>query len=172
MKHMPCPSCNWLLTVLMCLAIEAAAAPGPPNINKCNNRNGLTAIPVQDLSFGDYVGSTAGTITVTPVGSRTASGPELAGGTVTAAVFDVSNNVPGCDIYPVQITLPASTAIAFGTFTMTVDNFTSSPAGRFTLSATPGQATRVYVGARLDSGPGQSGGDYTGPFDIDFVHVP
>lgn len=163
---------NWLLTVLTLFVFDAVAAPGPPNINKCNNKKSLTAVPVQDLSFGEYIGSIAGTITVTPAGSRIAAGPELVGGTVTAAAFDVSNNEPGCDIYPVQIALPASASIVFDTFTMAVDTFISSPAGQFTLSVTPGQATRVYVGATLNSTVNQSGGDYLGPFDVDFIHVP
>lgn len=163
-----------LLTVSMVFVAGSQAAPGPPNLNKCNNRNSLTAVTVQNLSFGDFEGTIAGTVTVTPAGARSSTGPVLAGGIVTAAAFDVSNNEPGCDIYPVQITLPATATLTTGAVSMTADTFVSSPANQFTLSPVPGQATRVFIGATVNSGTNQTGGAYTTatPFDVIFEHVP
>ena len=174
MTYISQPSRYWLLTVITLFIIDAIAAPGPPNLNKCNNKNSLISVPVQDLSFGDYDGTIAGTITVTPAGTRSSSGPVLAGGIVTAAAFDVSNNEPGCDIYPVQITLPTTTTLTAGAVNMTASTFVSNPATQFTLSTTPGQATRVHVGATLNSGVNQAGGAYTTgtPFDVTFEHIP
>ena len=152
--------------------IASHAAPGPPNLNKCNNKNSLTAVTVQNLSFGDFEGTIAGTVTVTPAGARSSTGPVLAGGIVTAAAFDVSNSEPGCDIYPVQITLPATATLTTGAVNITADTFVSSPANQFTLSPVPGQATRVFIGATVNSGANQTGGAYTTPFDVIFEHVP
>lgn len=163
-----------MLAALALLVIDADAAPGPPNLNKCNNKNSLAAVTVQGLSFGDYEGTIGGTVTVTPTGARSTTGPVLAGGIVTAAAFDVSNIEPGCDIYPVQITLPATATLTTGAVTMTADTFVSSPANQFMLSPIPGQPTRVYIGATLNSGVNQTGGAYTTatPFDVIFEHVP
>ena len=167
---------RWLVYTVMTLFIaHASAAPAPkiPNLNKCNNKNSLTVVPVQDLSFGDFDGAVAGTITVTPAGARNSSGPDLAGGTVTPAAFDVSNLEPGCDIYPVQITLPGTASLTGTGTPMLIDNFVSSPASQFTLSPTPGQATRVFIGATLNSGANQTSGGYTTvtPFDVTFDHI-
>ena len=163
-----------LMLIISISVIDTTAAPPAPNINQCNNKNSLSAVKVQDLSFGDFEASIAGTITVTPAGTRSSSGPVLAGGTVTAAAFDVSNSRSGCEIYPVQITLPATAILTTGAVDMTASAFSSTPATQLTLSPIPGQATRVYVGATLNSGTNQAGGIYTTavPFDVTFDHVP
>lgn len=166
-RHLPLLS----LAMLALIAIDAVAAPPPgiPGRNQCNNN--LTAIKVQDLSFGDYEGITGGIITVTTAGTRSSTGPILAGGNVTAAAYDVSNTLSGCDYYPIRIRLPNNATLS-GPATMTASNFTSNPASRFTLSATPGVPTRVYVGADLGSNNNQAGGSYTtaAPFTVRFNH--
>ena len=161
-----------LFSLALLVAVEALAAPPPPGVprrNQCNNN--LTAVMVQDLSFGDYEGLNAGSITVTTSGTRTSTGPLLAGGIVTAAAFDVANTLAGCDYYPVRIRLPNNTTVS-GPATMTVNNFTNSPPSLFTLSPTPGVPTRVYVGADLLSTTNQAGGAYTTPtpFQVRFTH--
>lgn len=159
------------LAMVAFIAIEAVAAPPPgiPRRNQCNNN--LTAVKVQDLSFGDFEGTTAGTITVTTAGTRSSTGPVLAGGLVAAVAFDVSNTLAGCDFYPVRIRTP-NTATLSGPASLTASNFTNSPASLFTLSATPGVPTRVYVGADLASNNNQTGGAYTTatPFTVRFDH--
>jgi hypothetical protein len=157
--------------MLMLIVIDAVAAPpaGVPRRNQCENN--LTVVKVQDLSFGDYEGLTAGTITVSATGTRTTTGPALAGGTATAAAFDVSNTLPGCDYYPIRIRLPNNAALS-GPASMTAANFTNSPASLFSLSATPGIPVRVYVGADLNSNNNQAAGAYStaAPFQIRFNH--
>lgn len=159
------------LSLLALTVIDAVAAPPPgvPRRNQCNNN--LTAVRTQDLSFGDYEGLTGGTITVSPAGSRTSTGPVLAGGTVMAAAFDVSNTLSGCDYYPINIRLPNNATLS-GAATMTANNFTTSPASLFTLSATPGVPTRVYVGADLNSNTSQAAGAYltASPLQLRFTH--
>jgi hypothetical protein len=156
----------------MLFVAELLAGPRPPGVPRRNLcRNAMSAILVQDLSFGDFEGTVAGSVIVSPAGIRSTTGPVLAGGTVTAAAFDVTNPLSGCDWYPVEITLPATATLTTGTFTMTADSFTSIPATQFTLSPVPGQPTRVYVGARLNSAVNQAGGTYNAPFQVDFLHI-
>jgi Flp pilus assembly protein TadG len=169
-------SCWCLFAVIALFSAHANAAPPPaqtPNVNKCNNKNSLSILPVTDLSFGAYDGTTGGTITVTPDGAVITSGPDIAGNTANAAAFEVSNTEDGCHVYPVEIILPASTTITEpGTgAAMTISTFTSSPENQFTLGSTPGSVTTVYIGATLTSAPTQTGGIYAGPFDITFEHV-
>jgi len=159
------------LSMMAVIVIDAVAAPPPgvPRRNQCNTN--LTAVKVQDLSFGDYEGLTAGTITVSTTGTRTSTGPTLAGGTVTAAAFDVSNTLSGCDYYPIRIRLPNNATLS-GPATTTANNFTNSPASLFILSATPGVPTRVYVGADLNSNINQAAGGYSTatPFQLRVNH--
>ena len=155
------------------MTLDAFAAPLPPGVPRRNQCNGnLSAVLVQGLSYGDFEGTTAGTVTVTPNATRSSTGPNLAGGIVTAASFDVSNTLAGCDYYPVRIRLPNSATLA-GPATMTAGNFTNSPPSRFILSATPGVPTRVFIGADLVVGNNQAGGAYTTatPFQVRFDHV-
>ena len=165
---------HWLSYTLITLFItEAFAGPPPPGVprrNLCNNN--LTAVKVQDLSFGDYEGTIGGTITISATGIRSTSGPDLAGGVVTTAAFDVANSLSGCDYYPVRIRLPGNTTLSGPTATMTANNFTSDPPGLFTLSPVPGVPTRVNVGADLVSNPNQAGGAYTtaAPYQVRFDH--
>ena len=167
------PLSVWLSFLLMMLFLSQAVAgpppPGVPRINQCNTS--LTAVKVQDLSFGDYEGTTGGTITVSATGTRSSTGPVLAGGIVTAAAFDVSNSLSGCDYYPVRIQFPGNTTLS-GPATMTVDSFTSDTASPFTLSPVPGAPTRINVGARLISNNNQAGGTYTTatPYQLRFRH--
>lgn len=158
-------------SMLVFIVIDAVAAPPPgiPRRNQCENN--LTVVKVQNLSFGDYEGLTGGTITVSTTGTRTSAGPALAGGTVTAAAFDVSNTLSGCDYYPIRIQLPNSATLS-GPATITANNFTNSPPSLFSLSATPGVPTRVYVGADLSSNNNQSAGAYSTatPFQLRFDH--
>ena len=164
---------RWLAyTLIACFVADAIAAKPPPGVPKRNDcDNNLTAVKVQDLSFGDYVGTTGGTITVTTAGTRITSGPELTGGIVTAAAFVVSNSLSGCDYYPVRIRLP-NTATLSGPANMTANNFTNDPPSLFILSPTPGAPTRVYVGADLISINNQTGGTYitAAPFQVVFRH--
>ncbi len=119
------------------------------------------------MNFGNVaVGATAGTVVMTPAGSRSVTGgvtlPATAG-TVSAAVFSVT----GAGGYTYTITLPSvATTISSGANNMTVDNWTSSPSGTGTIGA--GGSETLTVGATLNVGASQAAGSYLSatPFSV------
>ena len=148
------------------LFCHASRAAPPPSKAECNAA--LQAALVTNLNFGDYEGAVAGTITVDTAGARTTTGPILAGGTVSAAAYDVWTTLAGCERRNITVTVPG-TAILTGPASMTANNFTKNPANKFKLSA-PAVPTRVTVGASLNSTAGQTGGPYATAFTVDFSH--
>ena len=166
---------NIVFTTMFLACFSVMAKPLPSGIPKKNDcQKNLVAVNVIDLEFGNFDGTTAGTITVTPSGSRSSTGPVLVGGTVNAAAFDVSNSLANCDYWPVRIQIQGLPADLTGPgVAMPSDLYTTSPAGVFTLSAIPGIATRVNVGASLITGATQTSGSYTtaAPFTMRFSHV-
>jgi len=136
-------------------ALASATIITPISLTKVNNMN-----------FGNVaVTSTAGTVILTPASSRTKSGGvtlPVVGGTVTAASFTVAGE--GASTY--AITLPTTDIIIkFGTNTMTVNTFTSTPSATGALTA--GTQT-LSVGATLNVGISQAAGLYVSetPFDV------
>ncbi|UPK72684.1 DUF4402 domain-containing protein [Chitinophaga filiformis] len=121
-----------------------------------------------DMNFGNVAvqSSTAGTVVLTPAGTRSATGgvtlPSTAG-TVTAASFTVS----GTSGYTYTITLPSTAlTITSGSNTMTVTNFTSDPSGaNGTLT---GGSEVLNVGATLNVSAAQPAGTYVSgtPFSV------
>jgi hypothetical protein len=113
-----------------------------------------------DMNFGNVaVSATAGTVILTPAGSRSLTGgvtlPTTAG-TVAAASFDVT----GAGNYTYNITLPSTPlTISSGSNNMTVNAFTSNPSTTGTLSASGSQTLKV--GATLNVGAAQAAGSYT-----------
>lgn len=121
-----------------------------------------------DMSFGNIaVGTTGGTVVLTPAGARSATDgvtlPTVGPGTVTAAAFTVTGQ--GANTF--TITLPSSNTIRIGAAgaTMTVDNFSSTPSGIGTLSS---GTLGITIGATLNVGASQAAGTYTSvtPFDV------
>jgi hypothetical protein len=108
-----------------------------------------------DLSFGKLAaGAAASKITVATTGTRTkdSGDAQLAGGTISAAAFDVSGQAGNS----YNVTLPNSFTVTDGSHTMTVDGIT--PDGPLTgLSG----AVTIKVGATLNVGAAQSTGVYT-----------
>lgn len=149
--------------LLFCHATRAAK---PPSKDACNAA--LQAALVTNLNFGDYEGAVAGTITIDTAGARTTTGPTLAGGTVSAAAYDVWTTLDGCEKRNITVTAPG-TATLTGAATMTANNFTKNPPRKFKLTALV-VPTRVTVGASLTSTAGQTGGPYTTTFTVDFNH--
>jgi hypothetical protein len=149
--------------LLFCHGTRAAK---PPSKAACNAA--LQAALVTNLSFGDYEGAIAGTITVDTAGARTTTGPILAGGVASAAAYDVWTTLAGCEKRNITVTLPG-TATLTGPVSMTANNFTKNPPNKFKLTA-PAVPTRVTVGASLNSTAGQAGGPYTTTFTVDFTH--
>ncbi|QQL48893.1 DUF4402 domain-containing protein [Mucilaginibacter ginkgonis] len=121
-----------------------------------------------DMAFGNLSTSgTAGTVVLTPAGSRTKTGGvtlPATTGTVAAAAFTVS----GVAAYTYAITLPSGTVtLSSGANTMTISTFTSNPGTTGTLSA--GGTQTLSVGATLNVGASQAAGTYTtgaSPFTV------
>lgn len=142
------------------LAAMAAASPAAAHL-----------VPTQDLSFGAFAAGAGGTVTISPQGSRTATGDVtlLTSGQAsqgTSASFDVSGTANAT----YQITLPAD-----GTITLTgsnggsmpVSSFASSPSGKGQLSSIGTQT--LQVGATLGVGSSQTPGAYSGSFNVTVV---
>lgn len=118
------------------------------------------------MNFGNVaVSAAAGTVVLTPAGSRSVTGGctlPATTGTFTAASF----NVTGADGYSYAITLPSTpTTISNGVINMTVDTFTSTPSGTGTLG---GGSQVLNVGATLNVAGNQAAGPYLSatPFDV------
>jgi hypothetical protein len=119
-----------------------------------------------DVNFGNVsVSGTAGTVILTPVGTRSATGGvtlPATTGTLTAASFTIT----GQGSYTYSITLPSSAlTISSGSDVMTIDNFTSSSSTTGTLSS--GTQT-LKVGATLHISGNQAAGTYlsAAPFSV------
>lgn len=118
----------------------------------------LTIVKNTDINFGNVaVGTTAGTVVLTPGGSRSTTGgvtlPAITG-TFTAASFAVAGM--GTSTY--SITLPsAALTLTSGSNTMTASVFKSTPSGTGALTA--GIQT-LTVGATLNVGAAQPAGLY------------
>lgn len=165
-----------VIFVVITMFTSTFAAPAPPGVPKRSIcAKALQAGLITNLTFGDFDGSTAGTVTITPSASgatRSSSGLNFIGGTFNAAQFNVSNATAGCEYYPVRIQIQGVPTTLTGAGTaMPADIFTTYPAGTFTLG--PGGSSIVSVGATLTSNPAQAGGAYTTgvPFTLRFSHV-
>ncbi|MCJ7603738.1 MAG: DUF4402 domain-containing protein [Desulfobulbaceae bacterium] len=118
----------------------------------------------QALAFGKFVAGSAGAVTVSAGGVRSAGGGVVlvpsGGGSV--AQFSVSGD-PNV-IY--DITLPADGIVSLtsGANSMALNTFTSSPNLTGTLSA--GGTQSLSVGATLSVGGNQASGSYSGSFDV------
>ena len=119
----------------------------------------ITIAKATDLNFGNIqIGSTAGTVVLTPAGVRTKSGGVSLlspTGTIQVASFTVS----GSPSSTYTISLPSSYTISSGAKNMTVNAFTSSPSGSGVLSTSGSQT--INVGATLNVGASQTPGTYT-----------
>lgn len=110
------------------------------------------------MSFGNIIADAdGGTVVLVPAGTRTLNGlnsPSL-DGTITAATFTVT----GLATTTYAITLPSTHDISNGAQTMTVNTFTSNPAGTGALDSSGSQT--LSVGATLNVGANQAAGTYT-----------
>ncbi len=116
-----------------------------------------------NMDFGRLAPTgTAGTVDLATDGSRTATNVDLlGGGTVSAAVFDVT----GAANEAYSITLPASTTLADGAGnSMSVDTFAHDAGSSPSLNGAG--SDQFNVGATLHVGANQTAGTYTGTFDV------
>lgn len=120
----------------------------------------------QGLAFGKFVAGAGagGTVTVSPVGGRSASGGVVLvpSGAGAAAQFTVT----GDPSLAYAISLPGNGVVSLtsGSNSMAVNNFTSNPALTGQLSI--GGSQTLMVGATLSVGSQQASGSYSGAFDI------
>jgi hypothetical protein len=167
-KHSRFTSNGFKLAV-MALALSGAgsamAAPVPATANATSTI--IAPINIQkmtDLVFGSIVPSASpGTVTLTPGGTRTAgAGAVLAGGTPTAALFNVTGEAG--KTYTLTVTATALTSGANNMTLTPISDFT--PSGVTVSNAAPGSLTggaqSVYVGGLLAVGANQAAGNYTG----------
>jgi len=115
------------------------------------------------LGFGQaFIGTTLGTVVITPAGARSATGGVTLGssGTAGSATFTVS----GIPLLTYSITLPGSATLSAGGSTVTVNTFTSTPSGSGSLSLGGSQTLRI--GATLRVGASQTSGSYSGTFGV------
>lgn len=135
-----------------------------------------------DLDFGQIMASStaAGSVTVTPTGSRSAGGgATLAGGTVTAGQFTgfgTRNQLVVFSFGSPSVTLTRIN----GPQTMTADTFTLGAStsgglnqlgnsGRWRIVSTDGTFT-LPVGATLRVGANQAPGEYEGTYTLTAVY--
>ncbi|GEJ57363.1 DUF4402 domain-containing protein [Anaeromyxobacter diazotrophicus] len=123
---------------------------------------GIAVAPGQGLSFGAFAAGSGGAVTVSPTGSRAATGGVvlLSARPGAAATFTVTGD-PGLSF---GLTLPADGAVALtsGAHAMALSGFTYLPA---TLSLGAGSQV-VSIGATLAVGAQQAPGSYAGTFDV------
>ena len=120
----------------------------------------ITNQSLSGLVFGDIsASSVAGTVVLTPGGSRTSTGGVTVNTTTAAspAAFDVQGDANAS----YAITLPISVVLTGSTSgSMVVDNFSSSPSAAGLLDGSGTQT--LFVGASLNVGSNQAFGSYTG----------
>lgn len=162
-----------IVLMFLCLGTSLPLSAKQPSPTKQECDAALRSDKVSDLSFGDFEGTSAGTVTVTPAGSRSVTGVTPLGGTITAAQFSVYSTIDNCDAHRVSIKLPkgASGPDLEGAGTpMSTATYTSTPSKKFNISATKNMATQVDVGATLTTNAMQTSGSYTTatPFTVEF----
>lgn len=157
---------------LAVLALALAAAAGSAVAAQATATSTSTVVtPIAitapaNLSFGSFAASaSSGTVTVTPGSARSVSGGvTAAGGTVTAARFDVA----GTASLTYSIAFSGATTLSDGTNSMTFTRIsdlsasaiTSGDVSSGTLSA--GGAQSIFVGGVLAVNASQPAGTYTG----------
>jgi Domain of unknown function (DUF4402) len=143
-----------ILVVAACVA--SAASVGWGAVIAVNN--------TQALSFGNFVASSGGSVTVGASGARSRSGGVflVPSGTGAAAQFALSGD-PNA-VYSIGLPINGVVSMGNGANSMAVNNFTSSPASSGQLGV--GGSQTLLVGATLSVGANQASGRYSGNFSI------
>lgn len=121
---------------------------------------------ITDLEFGSFAPGAGGSVTLSPNGTRTATGAILStvGATLAAAKFDVTGE--GSSTYSIAYT-GTSAELTSGANNMTlalVSDLTASAitTGTVTTGTLTAGAQSIYVGGTLTVGAAQAAGTYTG----------
>jgi len=127
----------------------------------------LSVTMVSDLGFGALVPNSGGTVVITPLGERRATGgvqPLACSSSLpSAAVFTVTGDTGAT--YSIMLPADGTVSLSDGhNHTMSVDTFTPLPSPPGQLSS--GGTQTVKVGATLHVSQGQAVGAYGGSFDV------
>jgi hypothetical protein len=120
---------------------------------------------VSGLSFGNFIASSGGTITVAPGGGRLQTGSVVLvgqGSSYAPAQFTVSGTANAT----YTITLPSNNTVALtdaASHAMALNYFQSNPP---TGMLSGGGSQVIHVGATLTVGNGQAPGNYAGSFNV------
>ena len=147
-------------TLLQALALFAAVVLSANAVNAQT----VTENRVMDFSTVASSGESSGSIILATDGSTTTTGAAVRlGGQSRSSKFTIT----GTKNTNVIITLPSgSVQISSGGSTATMNSFVSNPAAG-TPQSLGGNGRLIFeVGATLDLSAGQSGGNYTGTFDV------
>jgi Domain of unknown function (DUF4402) len=153
-----------LIVLCVCGNVRAQQPPPRPISVSFN--------PSLGLRFGGvFLGTTGGTVTVAPDGSRTSTGGVVLAGLgflYGAANFEIVAN-PGTLVSILNGPDATLTGSAGGSMTMHIG--TSSPPSPFITSATPPGYTSVNIGGTLTVGTATSNpaGSYSGSFLVTFI---
>jgi hypothetical protein len=149
-----------IMVSLLFFSKEVNAQPPPPRPVK------VTATS-QELSFGAFTYAlVSGTVTVTPAGSRSATGVVLINiETPTSALFNVTGSIGTL----VTITYGSDatlSCICGGTLTLHID--ASNPGTPFVIEKDFPELNLLYIGGKLTVGNSSTSppGAYSGTFDI------
>lgn len=163
---------NFCLSVLIIWFVGSVYTPTQAAVTTATvTANVISSIGIttqSGLSFGDISASgTAGTIVMSPDGTRTTTGGTTFNSAVAGnpATFDIQGSANAT----YSISLPASILLTDATSnSMVVDNFTSSPTPTGVLDNS-GQQT-LLVGATLNVGSNQAFGSYSGVMSVTVVY--
>lgn len=168
-----------VVAALGLLAVAGAGTPAQagnaPAIAKSVIVSRLSFLNAEELEFGTLLaGTTAGTVTVSPGGVRTATGGvTLVGGLVQPARFAGQGTVNQTVLVSLTAS-PSTLQRVGGTETMTLDQLTIGSTPTALLTTAP-QAFRISsptgifnfpIGGRLSVNANQAPGDYVGTFTV------
>jgi spore coat protein U-like protein len=158
---------------VMTLAICGAGSAMAATATATSTTTVVTPIAISNtanLSFGNIAtGGSAGTVTVSPDGSRSVTGGTVtAGGTTTAAQFNVTGQ-SGLT-YAIDFT-GTSTTLTSGANTMTFTAISDTSASAITTGTAAtgtltGGAQTIFVGGTLAVGASQVAGTYNGTINV------
>jgi spore coat protein U-like protein len=160
---------NGFKLAVMALALSGAGSAMAATASATSTSVVVTPIQISkatDLSFGAIASSgTAGTVTLTPGGTRTVGGGAVAaGGTSTAAKFDVTGQA-GLTYAISMAGTSANLTSGSDTIPFTVISDVTASAITTGIAATgtlTGGAQSIYVGGALTVAANQAAGTYTG----------
>ena len=167
------------------MALGGLVLPGMAHAGQANGRaeiavlRTLSFIKIDDLLFGNIIaGPTTGTVTISPFGARTTTGPvTVVGGGFQQAQF-AGRGTANQNLLISMTTNTVTLRRSVGTQTMIADTFIIGSSPTQPLNTTVRQfriasSTGIFqfgVGARLNVGANQVPGTYAGTFRITLIY--